>query len=301
MNEAKYRAAEDKFWQSANLQRSEHWVELKSTGTRVRVQETGEGQPVLFIHGGPNSGSTWVPLIKDMPGFRCLVVDRPGTGLSEQYPVRAANLPDFGASFIGDVLNGLGLEQTHVVASSFGGHLALRSAAAHPERITRMVQFGAPALVPGDRLPPFMKWIAKWWVRKILSVLPPNERAGKSIMRQIGHGYSLDHNLLPPEHDEWYLALQKYTDTNKNDGNMIGSVIPNYAQLRFTEQFLADIPTPTLFIWGEDDGFGGADVANGVANAMPNAEFVLHANSGHLPWLDAPSKCGQLTSDFLNG
>ena len=300
MNETKYRVAEDKFWQSANLKRSEHWVELKSTGTRVRVQESGEGQPVLLIHGGPNSGSTWVPLVEHMTGFRCLLVDRPGTGLSEQYPVRADNLPAFGASFVGEVLGGLGLEQAKVVASSFGGHIALRSAASHPEHITRMVQFGAPVLVPGDRLPPFMKWIAKWWVRKILNVLPPNERAGKSIMRQIGHGYSIDHNLLPPEHDAWYLAMQKYTDTNKNDGDLVGSVIANYERLRLTEQLFAGVPTPTLFIWGEDDGFGGADVANGITNAMPKAELVLQPNSGHLPWLDAPARCAQLTSDFLN-
>ena len=104
-----------------------------------------------------------------------------------------------------------------------------------------MVQMAAPALVPGDHLPPFMKWIAKGWVRHILNVLPPNERASKNIFRQIGHGYALDHNLVPEGFIDWYMDLQRYTDTMKNDGNMIGSVVKRYAELRLTDALFASV------------------------------------------------------------
>ncbi|MBT8211934.1 MAG: alpha/beta fold hydrolase, partial [Acidimicrobiia bacterium] len=157
MNEQKYRASERRLWEWAGRQPSELWVTLGETGTRVRLQEVGEGESVVFIHGGPNAGSTWAPMLKHFHGFRCLLVDRPGTGLSEPTTLTARNLPMFGARFVGDVLDGLGIEKAHVVASSLGGHLALRSAAAQPGRLMRMVQMAAPAAVPGQVLPPFMR------------------------------------------------------------------------------------------------------------------------------------------------
>lgn len=90
----------------------------------LRVQEVGDGDPVLFMHGGPSAGSPRAPMLKNMRGFRCLLVDRPGSGLSEPFPMTAENLPEFGAAFVGDVLTGLEVGRTHVVTSSFGGHLA---------------------------------------------------------------------------------------------------------------------------------------------------------------------------------
>jgi pimeloyl-ACP methyl ester carboxylesterase len=155
---AAYRAAEAALWSAFGREPSEeHHVRLPATGTSVRVQEVGEGPPALFLHGGPNAGSTWVPLVTHLDGLRCLLVDRPGTGLSAPYPITASNLHRIGARFVPEVLDGLGIGRSHVVASSFGGHLALRSAAAHPDRFLRMVQMAAPALVPGDTIPPFMR------------------------------------------------------------------------------------------------------------------------------------------------
>jgi len=171
VNEPKYREAEAKLWSAHGLSPTERFVRLATTGTKVRVQEVGEGEPVLYLHGGPNTGSTWVPMVRAMPGFRHLVVDRPGTGLSEPFAIRPSNLAEVGARFVGDVLDGLGIERAHVVASSFGGHLALRSAAHDSSRFARMVQLGCPALVPGDVTPAFMKAaanpLARWLVPRL--------------------------------------------------------------------------------------------------------------------------------------
>ena len=55
--------------------------------TRALFAGPEDGIPVLFIHGGPTSGGTWAPLVPRVKGFRCLVLDRPGTGLSDPLPV----------------------------------------------------------------------------------------------------------------------------------------------------------------------------------------------------------------------
>jgi 2-hydroxy-6-oxonona-2,4-dienedioate hydrolase len=295
-----YRDAEATFWATIGRQpTAEHHVRLPTTGTTVRVQEVGEGPPVLFLHGGPNAGTTWVPLLEHLDGLRCLLVDRPGTGLSAPYPITASNLPRIGARFVPDVLDGLGITRAHVVGSSFGGHLALRSAAAHPDRFVRMVQMAAPALVPGDSIPPFMRLLARPTVRRVMNALPPNERAARGIFRQIGHGKSLDAGRIPQALFDWYLALQRYTDTMRNDGEVIGNAIPQRDAIRLTDELLASIPVPTLFWWGADDTFGGEDVARHLAEVMPDARLTMVPDAGHLPWLDDPAGAAAVTAAFL--
>lgn len=302
MNETKYREAEKKLWDGVGLTPTERFVQLPRIGTTVRVQEVGEGEPVLFIHGGPNSGSTWAPMVEHFPGFRCLLVDRPGTGLSEPYEVRRDNIVHYASVFVGDVLEGLGLDSAQVVASSFGGMLALYSAAAEPGCFRRMVQMACPAMVPGMKTPSFMRAIMIGAVRRIIGALPPNARANDAIMRQLGHGAGMDAGRMPTGFSEWYLALQRHTDTMRNDGDMIGrfgSPRGFDASLTIPDETFAGVDTPTLFLWGEDDGFGGQEVANDVVGRMPAAELVMLPDSGHLPWLDDPQGIARASSAFL--
>ncbi len=105
MNEAAYREAEAELWASCGLHPAEQVIPLPRIGSRVRVQEIGDGDPVLFIHRGPNAGSTWAPMLPHFPGFRCLLVDRPGTGLSEPLPLGPDTVVELAKRFVGDVLD----------------------------------------------------------------------------------------------------------------------------------------------------------------------------------------------------
>lgn len=302
MNEAKYREAERELWESVGLDPKEHFVDLPRLRTRVRVQEVGEGPDALFIHGGPNSGSAWATLVSEMEGFRCLLLDRPGTGLSEDYVVSKGRAVDYASHLVSDVLDGLDIERAHSVVSSFGGYCALWSAATTPERFDRMVQMACPALLPGQPLPDFMKGIMKPGVRKIVAVLPPTRKAQESIMRQLGHGKSIDAGKIG--FNEWYAALQRHTNTMRNEFEMIHGV---RAKGGFDESValagttLSTVATPTHFLWGTDDTFGGEDVARWVVEKMPNASLEMIPDSGHLPWLDDAEYIGRETMRFLNG
>lgn len=265
---AAYRQAEAALWATVGRSPSEQWVRLPTTGTTVRVQEVGVGDPVLFLHGGPNAGAGWVPMVEHLRGFRCLLLDRPGTGLSAAYPITA-------------------------------GNLALRSAAADPGRIRRMVQASCPASAPGERAPPFMRALTKGWIRKVANALPPDERASRWILRQLGHGASLDAGQVPQALFDWYLALQRHTDTMRNDGGLIGRLVPNRAAITLSDDLLGDVTVPTLFWRGAADTFGGEQLAGHLVDAMPMAERTLVPDAGHLPWLDDPRDAAVATMTFL--
>jgi 2-hydroxy-6-oxonona-2,4-dienedioate hydrolase len=291
--------AERRFWDTYDLRPLERFVRLASTGTLVRVLEVGHGEPALFAQGGPNAGSTWAPLVAHLGDFRCLLVDRPGTGLSEPFPIRPTNLGAIGARFVGDVLDGVGVDRAHVVGSSFGGHLALRSAAYAPERFLRMVQMACPALVPGDRMPPFMRRLGNPLMRWIAARVPPDPRANEAVMRAIGHGASLDAGGMPAALMDWYLELQRTTDTRRNEYAMIASAVGDPDAVRLREADFRAVPVPTVFLWGADDTFGDESVARRLVDWMPDAGLTMLPACGHLPWLDDPERLADLAATFL--
>jgi 2-hydroxy-6-oxonona-2,4-dienedioate hydrolase len=253
----------------------------------------------------PTAGAAGRPW-SHLPGWRAIVLDRPGTGLSDPLPspLDLDDAPAFGPRLLEDLLDTLGIESTHVVGSSFGSYLALHASAAVPERIDRVVHLGCPALVPGMATPPFMRAMAVAPVRWLLAVLPPSRAGARSIMRQIGHGKSLAAGAISDEFLAWYLAKQRHTDTMVNDTAMIASASPLRGFLpsaTIADEVLGAAKAPACLIWGADDTFGGEDVAVALAETLPDAELHLLADAGHLPWLDDPVRCAELAAAFLAG
>jgi len=220
MDEVRYRAAERRLWQSCGVTPTEQRVRLDRIGVTVRVQEVGQGPAVVFVHGASTSGTSWASLVARLRGFRCLLLDRPGCGLSDPLPARLDDmdaLGTFAEALIVDVLEALQLDRAHLVATSFGGYLALRTAAAHPERIGRMVEFGWPIGAPAGRIPLLMRLTSVPALARLLTTLPPNERAVRALFRSIGLRQSLAAGRISAETIGCYLALLRDTDTLRNE------------------------------------------------------------------------------------
>ena len=98
-----------------------------------------------------------------------------------------------------------------------GGYFALRGAAAHPNRIDRMVEFGWTIGAPMAKVPFAMRLAGVPGVGWIMARVPPNERAVRMILRQIGLGAALESGRFTQEAIEWFLALLRDTPTMGND------------------------------------------------------------------------------------
>ena len=95
MNEVKYRAAEARLWEFEGVSPTEQWLDLARTGARVRVQVVGDGPPAVFVHGGSTGGTSWAPLAARLGGFRCILLDRPGCGLSDRLATKFDDMRAF--------------------------------------------------------------------------------------------------------------------------------------------------------------------------------------------------------------
>jgi 2-hydroxy-6-oxonona-2,4-dienedioate hydrolase len=116
-------------------------------GGHIAVREWGRGSPVVLLHGGSGSWKHWVKNISGLvdSGHRVLVPDMPGFGES------AAPLIGQDADVIPEPLEWalnqiIPNQQYDLVAFSFGSMVAAQMVVRHPERISKLVLSGSPAL-----------------------------------------------------------------------------------------------------------------------------------------------------------
>jgi pimeloyl-ACP methyl ester carboxylesterase len=67
------------------------------------------------------------------------------------------------------------------------------------------------------------------------------------------------------------------------------------------KQRLHRIDTPTLFIWGENDGIVTPAYGRAYAALVPGAQFKAIADAGHYPQIEQPQAFGQALNAFLAG
>ena len=304
MNETAYRAAEQRLWRVIGADPTERSIHLQRNDIDVRVQEVGAGPAILFIHGANSSGASWARLAASLTGFRCLILDRPGTGLSQPLERRIdpSSLPEIADTLVVDVLDALDLPAAHVVATSLGGYIALRTAAAWPERIDRMVQFSWPVGAPIKNLPWVLRAMAIPGLGRLATLMPANERSVRMLFRRMGHAAKLKDGRLSQADIDCYLALLRDTDTVRNEiapARALISPIHGLDRIQLTDPLLARVSCPTLFIWGGRDLFGGAQTARELVARIPDAELELMPEAGHSPWLDDLDHCAGAVTEFL--
>ena len=306
MDEFRFREAERRLWGSVGLSPTERRLHLDSRDATVRIQEVGEGPTVLFVHGAANGGSSWAELIARLDDLHCVVLDRPGCCLSDPIEPRLRDLKaieEYADALIPEVLDALELAHANVVATSLGGYFALRAAAAHPHRIDRIVQFGWTVGAPMAKVPLVMRFSSVPVVGWIMARVPPNERAVRMILRQIGLAEALESGRFSQEAIDWFLALLRDTPTMRNEQNASPRVIlPIHGmneRVLLSPNLLGGISTPTRFIWGTNDPNGGTDIAQAFVARLPNAELEVLPGAGHAPWIDEPDRAALSTRTFF--
>ncbi len=102
--------------------------------------DKGSGQPILFLHGVPDTAEMWTDVIAHFSsGYRCLAPDLPGFGRSIAPRNFDCSLENR-AHFINDLLEATGINMPlHLVVHDHGGPYGLAWAVKYPERVNRIV------------------------------------------------------------------------------------------------------------------------------------------------------------------
>jgi pimeloyl-ACP methyl ester carboxylesterase len=235
-----------------------------------------------------------------------VLLDRPGCGLSDPLDTvfdDEASLATFAESLVVDVLDALELDTAHVVATSFGGYFALRSAAAHPDRFRRIVELGWTVGAPSAPMPALMRVAGKPVIGRLLAGFPPNERAVRAMFRRIGLRQALDAGRVPQEVIDCYRDLLRDTYTMRNELRANSRVLSpkvGMDSVLLPADVLAKVQAPAYFLWGEDDPFGAPGSERQFVGQVPNAELELLPGAGHAVWIDDPDHVARATERFLS-
>ena len=286
-----FEAAEQRLLAEFGLDYKVKWVDVPSLGIKARVLEIGEGEPLVFVHGGAAFAANWAQLMARLKNRRLLAVDRPGFGLTP-YVDHHRGLRGMAIAFLADVLDGLGVNRSDFVVNSMGGLWAFWFSLDNPQRVASMAQLGSPALVEGT-MPPFpMRLISVPGLNRAVYRLP-----GPPLLKLMGQ----DPAKTPRALMQAFEAARKMPDFEPAWLSLL-EVCLRVGGIRvgFSTEDLRRVQTPTLLIWGNRDPFGDLQVARMVAAALPRCRLVELPEEGHLPWVGDPERCATEIEAFLS-
>ncbi len=139
-----------------------------------------EGQPALFVHGGPGAGcAPWQRRFFDPGHYRIVLFDQRGCGRSTPHACLEQNTTWDLVADMERLREALGIERWLVFGGSWGSTLALAYAEAHPQRVRTLVLRGVFLLRPFE-----LRWFYQegcshlfpdaW--QHYLAPIPPDER-----------------------------------------------------------------------------------------------------------------------------
>jgi pimeloyl-ACP methyl ester carboxylesterase len=269
------------------------------SGRRVHVIETGDGPPVVFLHGSNTSSLSLLPVLDRLEGVRAIAVDRPGFGLSEPVRVPRERFRDAAVEFVDEVLDELGLQTSAFAGNSMGGTWALWYALGRPERVRRVVLLGSAPLLPGTRPPVPLRVTAAPLLGDLLPhVVKPNRKLLVRLMASMGEEDTI---VRYPELIESIVAAARdpiASAANLAELRAIITPIGFRPSARIDPDELRRLDVPTLLIWGDQDPVGNAEVAHETARLMPRAQLEL-LPAGHVPYLGHPQRVSELLSTFI--
>ena len=130
--------------EGTELQLSDHFLE--GAGPPWPYVEAGDGDPVVFLHGLPESWYSWHYQLEALASeYRVIAVDLKGYGQSDKAD------GDYSADQVAEevlaLLDAIGLERFNLVSHDWGSVISDFIAGNHPDRILRYVRMEAPVLI----------------------------------------------------------------------------------------------------------------------------------------------------------
>jgi 3-oxoadipate enol-lactonase len=252
-----------------------------------------EGPPsapaVLLLNGGMMSISAWDDAAAALaPAYRVVRCDFRGQLLTPELPP-----PDL-AAHVADVvalLDHLGMERVHIVGTSFGGEVGLLLAARHPGRVASLV-----AATVVDVPPPSMKAIGE----RLIALCEEAGATGDgrpflAAMNAVVYSPPIQARVAAE------LAARAATLAALPAAWFAGGVRLLQAVDRMDLRAeLGRISCPTLVITAARDELMPAERSAAVAAAIPGAEHVVVAGSGHALVVEEKQRFLALVTEFLS-
>src|SRR5882672_7098342 len=243
-------------------------------GQKLHYQQAGAGPPVILVHGLLGGSFCWrlnIPVLAEQHSV--IAVELPGFGLSETPRETDCGMQAQAQRLLG-LIEHLRLESVDVVASSWGGAVALFLAARSSK--VRSLVLAAPVNpwsdLGSERVRFLSSRLGGWLLRMAIPLSPPFHRI--ALRRLYG-----DPDRIPEGTLEGYSSMFMRRGRVHNVLNVLRSWESDVRALR---GIMAQVQAPVLLIWGTKDGAVDLRSAGDLEHALPRCETVLLPGMGHL-------------------
>jgi proline iminopeptidase len=260
-----------------------------------KVSGTGDGTPVILLHGGPGFSSYYLKPLEALGNERKVVrYDQLGggksSGLTDTTKMTIAHF----VAELDSLRSHLGYQRVHLVGHSWGTILGLEYYRAHPDRVASLTLASAALDIP--------QW--ERHARELLGTLPDSmQRAVKT--REAEKKFDApDYQAALESFYAKYVWLRPVKADLDSMMQQVNTTIYNYMQgpSEFTitgtlkqydaTSFLPKVRVPTLFTVGEVDEADPVTIRKHAA-MVPGGKVVVIPDAAHLTTWDNP---GAMTS-----
>lgn len=264
---------------------------MRVNDLELHVEVEGDGEPVLLLHGWPDSSFLWrhqMPALA-AAGFRAIAPDLRGFGRSDKpQDVEAYTFSNLMSDVVG-IMDGLGVERAHLVGHDWGAALAWQLAIDLPERVDRLVVLS----VPHPAVPRGLDQLEKAWYQLFF------------MFQEVAEAWL--------RHDDWDLFRKLMRGNGDMDRYLTDLARPGAlrASLNWYRANLAPRPpgrpreyppvtAPTLAIWSSGDHYLVEDrVIESERHVAGPWRYVRLEGVSHWIPLDAPERLNGLLIDWL--
>jgi pimeloyl-ACP methyl ester carboxylesterase len=260
-------------------------------GTTLTYDVAGDGAPLVLIHGSWGERQTWgfvAPALSE--SFRVINYDRRGHGDS-------AAPPDVGTvhddvADVAALIDALGDGRAHVVANSYGACIALRLAAAHPERVARMACHEPPMLgvLEADHEGNAIADKERRKLGEVRQILERSEYADAAeyFVERVALGPGMWSELPPPLQQMFVKHAPTFLGELR-DPDALGADLDS----------LRRVSSNVLLTHGEQSPAFFAPTIERLESLLPNARQRLLPGTGHVPHMTHPDQYMPVVRDFL--
>jgi 2-hydroxy-6-oxonona-2,4-dienedioate hydrolase len=256
----------------------------------TRVLEAGSGLETVVLM--PGTGGHLEAYARNLAAFaehyRVIAYDYPGHGYTT-FADHDLQLHDYVEHLLG-LLDTLDIDRAHLNGESLGGWVAVKFAAAHPDRVGKLVlntpggTMSRPETMEAlrslsqaaadDPTPERIRARLEWLMADKSSVTDELVEIRRAIYAQPGFAQSMRH----------ILCLQDPEIRMRN---------------RITDDELVAVASPTLVVWTSDDPSGPAKAGLDMAAKIAGGRFELITDAGHWPQWEQADRFNKLVLSFL--
>lgn len=270
----------------AGLRRAEAAID----GQRISYLDNGRttaARTVMFVHGFGDSSASWMfmaRLFRD-GDYRVIIPDLPGFGRSSRNPDA-----DYGyaaqANRLFLLLQSLKVGSVHLVGNSMGGGVVGQMALMKPQAVASLTLIDAAGV--HTRATDLDREVLKG-----SNFLIP--KAPEDLPRLLEFAMAKRPVMSQPIID--YMAERAVADHALHNRIFYQVLMPGVGFLTLS---LADIKTPTLVVWGENDRLLHVENGRVFQRYIPGARLLVLPGIGHMPMAEAPEETGLAILRFID-